>query len=120
MTEAIVIELPLRIPSSNELRGEHWSKTAKRCDLHQLVVMGHLKWRLRAVDALVWPGWVVTLTRLGPRRLDPGNFEGGFKHVQDAIAHALGVDDGSPRYTWNYRQEKTEAHGVRIRIERGP
>lgn len=47
---------------------------------------------------------VVTITRVGPRPLDPDNLAGACKHAQDGIAAALGVDDGDPRCSWQYRQ----------------
>lgn len=115
----IDLELPLRLPSPNETRGEHWSRTSRRAELHKLIVTAHIRWRLRAVDGLVWPGWHVTLTRLSPGRMDPGNFEITFKHVQDGVAQAIGVpDERDPRYRWSYGQEKTKAFGVRIRVEK--
>jgi hypothetical protein len=46
----------------------------------------------------------ITLWRVGPRRLDPGNCEASFKAVQDGVADALGIDDGDPRLTWRYEQ----------------
>lgn len=49
-------------------------------------------------------GVIVTLTRVGPRRLDDDNLAGSLKGVRDAIAAALGVDDRDPKVQWVYGQ----------------
>ena len=59
----------------------------------------------------------VTLTRLGPRTLDPINIESAFKHVCDGIADAIGLNDRSPLYHWEFRQEKSPHYLCRIQIE---
>ncbi len=61
----------------------------------------------------------VTMTYIFPKRLDPDNVVGAFKYVQDAIAAAVGVDDGNERYEWIYKQErgKPKQYAVRIEIE---
>lgn len=58
----------------------------------------------------------ITLTRVGPRRMDSDNSIGALKAVRDGVADALGIDDGDPRLTWEYRQE-TGPFGVRIYLE---
>lgn len=50
------------------------------------------------------PRLVVTLRRIGPRRLDDDNLAGAFKPVRDGIADALRLDDGSERIAWRYEQ----------------
>lgn len=47
---------------------------------------------------------IVTLIRIGGRRLDPDNLATSFKPLQDAIAETLGIDDGDSRIEWQYRQ----------------
>ena len=37
---------------------------------------------------------VVTMTRIGPKKMDNDNLAGAMKHCQDQIARQLGVDDG--------------------------
>ena len=67
------------------------------------------------VRALGLVSLVVTITRIGPRALDSDNLAASGKHVRDGVADALGVDDGDPRITWLYAQEKGP-YGVRIEI----
>lgn len=63
---------------------------------------------------------IVTVTRVAPGRgLDPhDNLPGACKHVVDAIAVWLGIDDRDPRITWRYDQ-RADGHtvGVGIRME---
>lgn len=58
---------------------------------------------------------VVTITRLGPRRLDDDNLAAACKAVRDEIADAFKVDDGSPLYTWRYEQ-RIGPYGVDVDI----
>lgn len=58
----------------------------------------------------------VRIVRIGPRKLDSDNCAGACKHVRDGIADAIGIDDGDPRYTWIYDQEKGREYSVRITV----
>lgn len=62
---------------------------------------------------------VVRLTRIGPKALDTDNLAGAMKHVQDAIARKLGVDDGDTgKVTWEYHQFpiKIREYGIKVSI----
>lgn len=61
------------------------------------------------------PPLLVTITRIGPRRLDDDNLSSACKYVRDEIARAIGVDDGSSIYTWIYKQQ-TGKYGVDVEI----
>ncbi len=58
---------------------------------------------------------VVTITRHGPRKLDDDNLAAACKYVRDQIAEEVGMDDGSPLYTWVYKQV-TGPYGVDVEI----
>ena len=58
----------------------------------------------------------VTLTRVAPRELDDDNLASAFKAIRDEVAAFVGLDDGSKRFTWAYRQERG-LYAVRIRLE---
>lgn len=60
----------------------------------------------------------VRMIRLGPRRMDDDNLASSFKHLRDAVAKWVGVDDGEAFYEWVCEQEKHPFYGVRIVIER--
>ena len=52
-----------------------------------------------------------------PRRIDPGNLAVAFKAHQDAIAAALGIDDGDQRIAWEYEQIETRGpSGVIVKL----
>ena len=61
---------------------------------------------------------VVSLIGLRRRTLDDDNFNGACKHLRDAIAASLGLDDGDKRICWQYQQLQTKGReGVLVRIE---
>lgn len=62
---------------------------------------------------------IVTITRIGPRKLDDDNLAAACKYVRDVIARRIGVDDGSDLYTWRYQQRKGE-YGVDVEIVTRP
>lgn len=102
-------ELPLRIESVANKR-EHWSARARRTKAHRLAAL--------AVPTHPLP-CIVTLTRVGPRKLDDDNLASGFKALRDGIADRLGVDDGDSRVTWRYAQVRGKAkeYAARVTIE---
>lgn len=60
----------------------------------------------------------VTITRIAPRLIRDGDNEVSCaKHCRDAVAKAMGVDDGDKRITWKVKQRRGERYGVEIRIE---
>lgn len=61
---------------------------------------------------------IVIITRIGPRKLDDDNLAAACKYVRDQVAECVGVDDGSPLYTWVYRQRNDgrHQHGVEVEI----
>lgn len=98
----LTFEVPVKLISEANQR-EHWSVKNKRKKAQQRTV--ELVWL--AGRYRVSPPVVVTLTRVGVRKLDSDNLAGSCKHVQDAIAKCLGVDDGDERKVrWVYEQRK--------------
>jgi hypothetical protein len=62
----------------------------------------------------------VVISMVGHRRqlLDDDNFVGACKHLRDAIAASLGMDDADPRLRWEYGQFETRgAEGVVVKIQ---
>lgn len=122
MSAVFEIEAPIRIESAPNLR-EHWSKRHRRAvkqddEITYLLIGSRPLLRLLATQGPLQ----VTLTRIGPRRLDDDNCIAGFKAVRDAIARLLDVNDGdASRVTWVYGpQEKARTYGTRVRIEGRP
>lgn len=90
--------IPIKLPSLANSR-LHWQK------------MACLKRSQRAATKICMvgcklpsPPLVVTITRIGPSRLDDDNLAAACKYVRDQIANIVGIDDGSDWYTWRYAQ----------------
>jgi hypothetical protein len=61
--------------------------------------------------------WYVRLTRISRGTLDDDNLGRSMKSVQDTVARAIGVDDGSPCIAWNRKQIKDGPYlGVIVEI----
>lgn len=93
----------LRLESEMNLR-EHWQKRRSRKTKQQTAVA----LAMRADPALrLWAketalsGAHITITRVSPgTRMDSDNMAISGKHVRDAVARELGIDDGDRRLSW--------------------
>ena len=95
---------------------EHWRKRYARSYQQKNLVTLALRGTVAAMMAPLAP-LVVTLTRIAPSNgLDSDNMVGSQKHVRDAIAKVLGIDDGDPRVEYRVEQRKGP-WGIEIRIE---
>lgn len=91
-------------------RRDHWATKAKRAKGQRLAL--YLATKRAELPC------VVTLTRVGPRRLDDDNLRGALKACRDGVADRLGVDDADPRVEWRYGQEvRRDQRGVLVEIE---
>lgn len=106
------MEFPLRVVSEANQR-EHYMAKHRRKKEQQATVWA--EWQLRRWR--VGLPCLVRLTRVGPKALDSDNLAGAFKHVRDAIAAMIGVDDGSPLIRFEYAQEAIGRRDYAIRIE---
>jgi hypothetical protein len=102
-----LIELPIKTVSTMNVR-EHWAVRAKRAKTQREAT----QWACKSLER-VEPPLIITLTRIGTRKLDSDNLAASFKAIRDGVADWLGIDDGDERLTWNYAQEKGK-YGVRI------
>lgn len=118
----VAIEVPLKLPSLANLR-LHWAVKARLIKAQRNAAAFALRggarqwltrWKaLRANESLCLR---VTLTRVGPRALDDDNLASAFKGIRDEVADFVGIDDGSSRFAWQYRQERG-LYAVRIKLE---
>jgi len=102
----IVVDIPVRIISEANSR-QHWRKAAARKQLHRQTARLVLQQYARPMGESEL--FTIMLTRVAPRKLDDDNLSSGFKAVRDGVADWLGIDDGSPRIHWVYRQHKGDA-----------
>ena len=114
----IEFSFAMKLASLANLREHHMARArrAKRQRFKaRILTLAEL--RAREIEGWRWP-LTITITRLGPRKLDSDNLAISAKHVRDGIADALGVDDGDEtKAAWLYEQEKSAAYRVRIKIE---
>jgi hypothetical protein len=112
---------PVRIHSANEHRREVHQARARRVRIERHAVSLSLSATRESREAVrrlaaSFP-LVVTITRIAPRPItDEDNLIAGAKAPRDSVAAVFGVDDGDPRWTWKYSQERGD-YAVRIRIE---
>ncbi len=115
----ISFTLPIRLVAASNAR-EHWRAIAARKKEQRSI--GAL-WTRGVFRELTLPGrkpgkFVVTITRIGKRRMDDDNLAGSAKYLRDGIADALGIDDGdTKRVMWCYAQEIGKGYAVRVAIE---
>ena len=107
----------LKVLSEMNLR-DHWRVRHARFKVQRMMVWGFL-----SVSPPVAIPCTVTLTRIGPRKLDSDNLAGGFKAVRDEVARWLKINDNHPDVVWAYQQVTSKEvkvgypYGVRIKIE---
>lgn len=107
--------------SEGNARENRYAKAKRIRDQKQIVAAF---FRVKRPERPAFP-LVVTITRLGPRTLDSDNLASSGKHVRDAVAVWLGVDDGVaertlidgvPQVEWRVVAEKSKVYGVRIEM----
>jgi hypothetical protein len=59
---------------------------------------------------------VITLTRVGVKRMDTDNLASALKACRDGVAEWLGIDDGDPRIEWRYAQRTDKTYSVEVAI----
>ena len=105
--KCLMVRLPLHTVSEANRR-DHWAvKCARTKTLRETAHL--MVWSALRKYRVGPPPWTVTLTRIGPRKLDPDNLTGALKAVQDGVADALGKDDGSDAYEWRWEQVRGDA-----------
>lgn len=107
--------VPIKLPSLANTR-LHWRSMAALKKRQRLAVYCQMVASKGRGEMLPKLPHVITITRVGPRKLDDDNLAAACKYVRDQIAAIVGVDDGSPMYTWRYAQ-RTGPYGVDVQIE---
>ncbi len=99
----ITLELPEQILSRNVMDKMHWARRYR--------MRGTWQWLVKAavleqhITVKVVPHGYLTIERISPRKLDPDNFSGGCKQLQDALVReGFFVDDDERHLTTTYIQ----------------
>lgn len=98
-------------------RGALYAKTAKaKKQIADVTLVLNSKLKTKPELPLI-----ITVERVAKGTLDAhDNLPGACKHVVDAIAEWLGVDDSDSRLAWRYAQSKSATIGVAIRFDPWP
>lgn len=113
----IAMSLPI-VTVSEANKRDHWSESRGRTKYQRRIAAFVLRKPIVDAGLLGTAARLsVTLTRLGPLTLDGDNLQRALKAVRDGIADALGTDDGDPRVSWWYAQEKGKPHQYAVRVE---
>ena len=88
--------VPIRLVSVANTR-ECWQAKAGRAQAHRRAGF------LMTPKDVALPA-IVTITRIGPKRMDDDNVVSACKALRDSIAQRIGVDDGCDQITWRYGQ----------------
>lgn len=111
----IEFTIPIRLVNGANIR-EHWAKRAKRAKEQRGLAYMYMQQHQREPGPV--PPWLVTITRVGKRKMDSDGLAISAKACRDGIAEALGVDDGDEaKITFAYAQEIGKAYAVRVRVE---
>lgn len=113
---ALFLTLPIRTVSEMNVRENRHivtrRKQAQRAATEAVLSNVHADVRARLVLPLR-----MTMTRVGPRRMDFDAACISQKYVVDTIAKWLRIDDGSDDIEWCYQRVVEPAYGLRVTIE---
>lgn len=112
--QILAFEYPMRVVSEANQR-EHYMAKHRRKVAQQLETAA--EWRRAIGQRRVPLPCVIRLTRIGCKAMDSDNLAGSMKHVQDAIAKLIGVDDGSDLLRFEYAQEVIAKRQYAVRVE---
>jgi hypothetical protein len=107
--------LPIHLVSEANMREHHMAK--HRRNVAQQDAVAKLA-RLKIRRAKITLPCAVTIFRIAPKDLDDDNRTGAGKHVRDALAKLLGVNDGDKRVTWTveHRRGKVREYACAVRL----
>ena len=125
MTPIVDITLPIRTknPLNNQTGNSKLAaiiRTRKRAEQRAVAYMA-LAGRTPKARDLPYPKYIVTLSRLSSSKMDDEGFAASAKGIRDAVADALGLDDGDmERIEFKYNpfvRSPKGSYGVRIQID---
>lgn len=110
------VTVPMRTDRGQNGSHGHWASRNKRAKQEIETVQWHLTTHFRRMCPQ--PPCSVTLTRVAPSSgLDDDNLRGSLKHVRDAVARWLRVDDGDRALVRFVYRKRRGPWGVDIEFE---
>ena len=123
-SDKISFKIPMRLISPGNAR-MHWREVARikkaQRDNGLFYTLAAEPSKLRVLVCETWkmPALLITITRIGKRKMDDDNLAGSAKYVRDGIADGLGINDGDEKAAiWIYKQEIGTQYGCRVTIEK--
>ena len=108
----LCVRLPIRTASESNAR-DKWGKIKRTTEQRGLA-----GFTVTPLSSKVDGPYLVTITRVAPRKLDTGNLAASLKAVQDGTADALAINDGDEdAATWRYEQRKGGRGEYAVEIE---
>ncbi len=108
---SVTVNIPIRTVSELNQRERFWARSARARNQKETVIL-FLRAHLHRIPSL--PAHV-HITRHSKRKLDSDNLAASQKHVRDAVANFLGVNDGDEkRVTFSYEQRPSPSPLVSI------
>lgn len=99
---------------------EHWRKRQKRAKEQRGLTAMMCRAKLTRPTIRVNGEPIrIRLTRVAPRKLDQGNYQGSLKHVQDGVADWLGIDDRRDdlvRYEYDQKRGQPREYAVMVEV----
>ena len=115
----VEVEIPIRIKSLANETTEHWTTRSKRNRSHGGAVRYYLQNQIYGLK----PPFLITLTRIAPRKFDGDNLVISFKKIRDTISHLffpdvkIGLADSYDCFVWHYKQEKGKPKNILSKLE---
>ena len=124
LTGSVRVTLAIRTISENNAREHHMARARRRSAQRALV---HLELPMHIASCRPVGPYLITLTRIAPRKLDSDNLQGAMKAIRDQVADELGINDGDEAHEWAYAQRAPRKRepgllgitgcGVEVRVE---
>lgn len=124
----ITVTRPYRLDVTPNKRMNHWAKAALTAEhvgvgyflgsiatafVHRLDILAGVPAVRSREDRRIRR---VELVRIGPGKPDDDNVVGAFKGIRDGIAKSFGVDDGDPRWRWEYDKSRDGGEAGRYAV----
>ena len=106
--------VPVKVVSEANQREHHMAKHRRKKDQQKVTLLVLQSKHASGASFAARTVWLTRVIANRGKSMDADNLAGSFKHVQDAVAKWLGIDDGKLR--WAYFQVRGHAPAVNIEI----
>jgi hypothetical protein len=108
----------IQMRTINRLNREGWKPRLARASRNRGTVWAEMRYEFG--QPVFLSPLTIKIARIAPRELTEHGLESALVSVKTGIADWLTIDDGDPRLTWEYAQERGKPKQYAIRIEVAP